>query len=121
METNKCLQCATPIQGRSDKKFCDDYCRNVYNNRQYAEEYAFVKHVHHILKRNRKILENLIARENNKIRISRNKLADLGFNFRFHTHIQQTHTGKLYFFCYEYGYQAVDQQALLLVKRAPDV
>lgn len=120
METKKCHECAAPIQGRSDKKFCDDYCRNAYHNRYYAEELAFVKHVQHILKKNRKILENLIVRENNKIRISRNKLAELGFNFRFHTHIQQNNAGKLYFFCYEYGYQAVDQQALVVVKRNPD-
>ena len=25
-----CLTCNKPVKGRTDKKFCDDYCRNNY-------------------------------------------------------------------------------------------
>ena len=32
MET--CLECGEKIIGRSDKKFCNDACRNSYNNKQ---------------------------------------------------------------------------------------
>ena len=28
----KCLQCDKVIRGRIDKKFCDDWCRNNFNN-----------------------------------------------------------------------------------------
>jgi len=28
----KCLHCDHVLKGRTDKKFCDDYCRNTYNN-----------------------------------------------------------------------------------------
>jgi hypothetical protein len=31
-ETKTCLFCEKPVKGRSDKKFCDDYCRAAYNN-----------------------------------------------------------------------------------------
>ena len=27
-----CTLCSKTLKGRSDKKFCDDYCRSAYNN-----------------------------------------------------------------------------------------
>ena len=33
MQERKCLECGTVLKGRSDKKFCSDYCRNTYNNK----------------------------------------------------------------------------------------
>jgi hypothetical protein len=33
METNKfCLNCNEKLVGRTDKKFCSDYCRTHYHN-----------------------------------------------------------------------------------------
>ena len=29
-----CLHCNRPLHGRADKKYCDDACRNNYNNMQ---------------------------------------------------------------------------------------
>ena len=31
-KNKKCLSCGKLLKGRVDKKFCDDYCRNNYNN-----------------------------------------------------------------------------------------
>ncbi|WP_170122572.1 hypothetical protein [Mucilaginibacter oryzae] len=31
-----CLDCGTPLQGRADKKFCNDLGRNNYNNQLTA-------------------------------------------------------------------------------------
>ena len=28
-----CLECGEAFNGRIDKKFCSDYCRNTYNNK----------------------------------------------------------------------------------------
>lgn len=33
-----CLNCGTPIYGRSDKKFCSHNCRAYYNNIIYKEK-----------------------------------------------------------------------------------
>ncbi len=30
--TATCQQCGKPVKGRIDKRFCDDFCRNAYNN-----------------------------------------------------------------------------------------
>ncbi len=32
-EIKTCLTCGAPLIGRVDKKFCDDYCRSMYNNK----------------------------------------------------------------------------------------
>ena len=37
IEPKPCLSCSKPVKGRTDKKFCDDYCRNSYHNR-YPKE-----------------------------------------------------------------------------------
>jgi len=37
-ENKTCLACGKILKGRVDKKFCDDYCRNNYNNLQKAKE-----------------------------------------------------------------------------------
>lgn len=34
----KCLWCEKVINGRSDKKYCDDSCRNNYNNNFHQYE-----------------------------------------------------------------------------------
>lgn len=33
----KCLECGEKIVGRADKKFCNDYCRNAYNNNLHKD------------------------------------------------------------------------------------
>lgn len=52
-----CLACDKPLKGRLDKKFCDDYCRNNYNNRLNSDQSNYVRNVNNILRKNRRILE----------------------------------------------------------------
>jgi hypothetical protein len=114
-----CLDCGLQLQGRVDKKFCDDQCRSNYNNRIYSESSAFVKEVNSILKRNRKILEEL--NPSGKTKVQRRKLIARGFDFSFITSIYQTQSGKTYYFCYEYGYLPLENEELLLVKREENI
>ena len=110
-----CLDCGSPIRGRADKKFCDDQCRNNYNNRQKAEDHAYVKEINRILAKNRNILKQ-IAPEG-KAKIKKSQLAGKGFNFDFYTHHYITGKGTTYIFCYEYGYLLLDNDEILIVKR----
>ena len=61
-ETKTCLACGKPLKGRVDKKFCDDYCRNNYNNQQKAKgsHSNFVRNINNTLLKNRKILESIL-------------------------------------------------------------
>ncbi len=110
-----CLDCGEPIQGRADKKFCNDQCRNNYNNRLNSDSSETVRHINSILKKNRRILMELIPED--KITVHKEKLSNLGFNFNYFTHLYVTQKGSTYRFIYEYGYLALDNAFYMLVIR----
>ena len=111
----KCLDCGDTFKGSIDKKFCSDLCRNAYNNKVNSESSNYVRNINGILRKNRKILESLIPEET--ARASKQKLTDKGFNFGYNTHQYKTKKGDNYFFCYEFGYLAIEGDYFLLVKR----
>lgn len=110
-----CLDCGEPLVGRSDKKFCNDQCRNNYNNRLNSDSSAFMRQVNTILRRNRRILSELNPKE--KTVVSKEKLNGLGFNFNYHTHLYTTQKGAVYHFVYEYGYLRLENDLYMLVTR----
>ncbi|MCX2574653.1 hypothetical protein [Pedobacter sandarakinus] len=110
-----CLDCGGPLRGRADKKFCDDGCRNSYNNRLKSQDSLVFKRINLILKKNRTLLSKL--NPDGKVKISKRKLLSAGLNFDYFTHTYQTQTGANYKFCYEYGYLELNAEEYLLVKR----
>lgn len=121
MENRYCLDCGEKIRGRADKKFCNDQCRNNYNNRQNGDANAYVRSVTNVLRRNRRILEELIPPEEGKIRLSGKRLQDKGYNFTYHTHTYTTKAGATYVFCYEYGYLPLENDYYMLVKKSEHI
>jgi hypothetical protein len=119
MENKNCLACNKILKGRIDKKFCDDYCRNNYNNLQKSKNQnsAYVKNINNALLKNRKILENILPETEELIKIPQQKLLDKGFVFKYHTHTYKNKKEQVYFFCYEYGYLPLENNWLLVVKR----
>lgn len=110
-----CLDCGATIVGRADKKFCDDQCRNNFNNKLRADDLTNVKAVNNILLKNRKVLEKL--NPEGKTKVQKAKLEKAGFNFSYFTHNYETLKGSTYKFCYDYGYLALENDWYLLVKR----
>lgn len=108
-----CLDCGTPIVGRSDKKFCSDYCRNNYHNRQNKNTNNYVRKINYVLKRNRRILESFYPGETRKVHRSYLKLE--GFDFNYFTSVFQNHNGHIYYFCYDLGYVPLDNDYIALV------
>jgi len=111
-----CLACNKSVKGRIDKKFCDDYCRNVYNNRNKSDDNAFIREVIQVLKKNRRILGELLGEEG-MVKQTRTKLHHKGFQFNYHTHFYTNQKGNTYYFCFEYGYLPLEGDWFLLVKR----
>ena len=66
MEQKLCLECGDRIQGRSDKKFCTDYCRNSYNNKVNKESKNLIRNTNNQLRRNYKILSELNTKGKDK-------------------------------------------------------
>lgn len=114
-----CLACGKPLKGRADKKFCDDYCRNNYNNQQKAKSShsPYVRSINNTLLKNRKILESLKGDKEEHVKVNREKLLSSGFSFKYITHIFKNKEGKTYSWCYEYGYLPLENDWFLIVKR----
>jgi hypothetical protein len=117
MTAKNCLACDKPIKGRTDKKFCDDSCRNNYNNRMNSYSSPLVRNINNILRRNRRILEDLLAPLEKKVLvIERQKLLQRGFQFDYMTEHYHPDKKEHYYYCYEYGYRSIDQEKVLVVK-----
>jgi hypothetical protein len=117
MTAKNCQACDRPIKGRTDKKFCDDSCRNNYNNRMNSYSSPLVRTINNILRRNRRILEYLLDPLEKKVLvIERQKLVDRGFHFEYMTEHYHPDKKEHYNYCYEYGYRSIDQEKVLVVK-----
>jgi len=112
-----CAECKNELMGRADQKFCNDACRNAYNNRLNSDQNLYMKEVNAILRRNRRILEQAIKPANETIKISKSKLIEKGFSFNYFTNQTTTKKGSHYFFVYEYGYLWLEHDYILIVKR----
>mgnify|MGYP000877327298 CR=1 FL=1 len=118
-EERTCLLCGKIFRGRSDKKFCDDYCRAAYNNDLKSAVNNYIRNVNNALGKNRRILESCLTGEAKTAQVSGEKLLQKGFQFKYHTHIYTTKSGNTYFYCYEYGFMPLEKGRFLVV-RAPE-
>lgn len=118
MEKRMCLACGQPVVGRSDKRYCDDGCRNAYNNKLNSIPNNFVRKIDAVLKRNRRILSEVLDNEKMQ-KISREKLLAKGIHFDFFTNQLSNAKGQVYFFVYEYGYLPLDDNLFLVVRQKP--
>ncbi len=115
-ETKLCLACEKSLHGRADKKFCNDYCRNIYNNQLKSNTGTTVRIINNQLLKNRKVLETIMHGED-MIKTPKEKLLQEGFQFKYLTHTYTNKKGNVYFFCYEFGYLHLENDWYLLVKR----
>jgi hypothetical protein len=115
-----CIYCDKPIKGRTDKKFCNDYCRNSYNNQLKATTSNLVRNINNALSKNRRILEKMIPPGEEMAKVGREKMQQLGYQFRFMTHVYTNKKGSVYYYCYEYGYLLLENECCLIVKAKPN-
>ena len=104
MENKCCMQCGSPIKGRRDKKFCDDHCRNNYNNLLHLNTTSMMRQVHQVLRKNRRILEKALGNAHSSQKIPLAPLLEEGFLPGYHTKIATDVHGRQCFYCYEFGF-----------------
>ena len=115
LETKLCLECGERIQGRSDKKFCSDYCRNAHNNKVNKDSKNLIRNTNNRLRKNYKTLTELNSK--GKTKVVRNTLNGYNFDFSLFTSIYTTKTGNVYYYVYDQGYLELDNDYFLLIKR----
>ena len=100
-----CKQCGKPIHGRLDKRFCDAYCRNAFNNKVKRKDEQYIMAVNRAIRKNRKILKTLSPVGKSTIR--REVLDALGYDFNIFSSMYRTPKGNIYYMCYEYGFNPI--------------
>ena len=100
---NNCLACDKKIIGRSDKRFCDPYCKSAYHYKKNKED---TTNVYHKIDKQLKLNRSLLKKYNQagKATIRATTLIDKGFNPNFFTHFWKNKKGQVYLFVYEFGF-----------------
>lgn len=115
MDKQSCLACGRPVSGRSDKKFCDDYCRNGYHNRRTSPALSCIRRVNGILGRNRTILESLFtATPGKRKQVKLELLLDAGFRTGYFTHTKKDRMGRTCYYCYDHGMRMLGADKVML-------
>jgi len=110
-----CPECGDKIIGRADKKFCSDACRNSHNNELNKDSKNLIRNINNRLRKNYRILETL--NPSDKTKTTKEKLLRHGFSFEFFTSTYTTKAGAVYFYLYDQGYLALENDFYLIVKR----
>lgn len=110
-----CLECGEKIIGRSDKKFCNDACRNAYNNKQNKDISNLMRNINNKLRKNFRILSEQNFTDG-KVKTTRQKLSIAGFEFTYFTHFKVYKNGAEYRFVYDIGYKFLEDDWILIVK-----
>lgn len=117
MLLRQCLQCEGLIkQGKADRKFCSEGCKNEHHNNQKAEARNGIIRIEKALKNNLQILKKVLGAKQKEI-VTRETLLKMGFEFKYCTHHHFTACqNNEYIFCYQYGYRKIDETKLKVVK-----
>ena len=115
-ETKVCLNCRGSLHGRSDKKFCNDYCRNTHHNLANSDSNNYIRNINYCLRKNRRILESLLLPSRQIVKTSRQALHNKGFSFHYRTHTYTNKKGNQFLFCYDYGYRILEKEQVLIVR-----
>src|SRR5260370_612040 len=103
-----CEDCGKEIHGRSDKRFCDDTCRNNFNRKKRQAKLVPItedaQEIIRIIKRNYQLLKSKDMGPDQQAFQPLSALLDKGFNPKFFTSTQVA-DGHLYHFCFECGFR----------------
>ena len=104
------MQCGKPIlKGRLDKKFCNSFCKDAYNNSAKAKEGKEIRRINLTLRKNRRALQKLFDGKKPEKIFKRELIVRAGFEFGFLTHIAVTKVkGNEITFCFDYGYREIE-------------
>ncbi|MDB5210098.1 MAG: hypothetical protein JWQ30_925 [Sediminibacterium sp.] len=116
-ETKVCLSCNHHINGRADKKFCNNFCRNAHHNQLNSDGNNYIRNINHALRRNRRVLEELLLPAKLITKTTKRIMQNKGFSFHYYTHCSANKKGNRFHFCYEYGYRVVGKEQVLIVRK----
>lgn len=76
-----------------------------------------MRNINNALGKNRRILESILGNGAEMTKITKEKLLQKGFQFKYVTHTYTNKKNDTYYFCYDYGYLPIGNDWYLLVHR----
>ena len=113
-EKRCCIFCGRELIGRSDKKFCDDNCRNNHSYKQNKYNNDVINKVNKSLLYNRNILKSIV-KSRRKI-VKKQILVNNKFNFEMMTGVRRTQKQQEYKLVYDYAYRYINDEDVLIIK-----
>lgn len=114
-----CLECGIEKTGRLGKKYCSEKCKSIFNNRiakakrdKLKEKTTLTDQVHHILWRNRLILQHF----ENEDQVILKELERYGFRTNFITQFTLQDDRQSHFHVYDYSYYFIDENTLKILR-----
>ena len=120
-----CEECGRPLFGRTDKRFCNDTCRNAFNRKKTAGAFVVyhenMAEIFKILQNNYEILQSLGPIEpEGYANVTVERLVTAGFDFNFCTSIYQERD-ELWRFCFDRGWFLLDDEICVIRDRDEQV
>lgn len=112
-----CKICKKELKGRSDKIFCSIGCKNEYHRRLRQTAKKAGIQIDGYLKRNYKILIEVLKHNKTQVKVKRSLLAKKGFRFKYHTHYHINSRNKTYFYIYDIAWMQFSDDEVLVVKK----
>ncbi|HTD98370.1 MAG TPA: hypothetical protein VK668_03755 [Mucilaginibacter sp.] len=114
-----CEDCGKEIRGRSDKRFCDDICRNNFNRKKRQAEKVSISddalEVIRLIKRNYQLLKSKDLAPGVITYQPVRDLLNKGFNPDYFTSTREV-DGELYCFCFECGFR-ISEGYIFVIER----
>ncbi len=116
-ESPDCKKYFKKISGRKDKRFCNDGCRNAYNNAKRKKKSGVMETINEILESNHAILSALIGSKKFTY-VAARVLRDKGFNLKYFTHQYESKDKTVYLVCYDLAYRQKANTAFEIIKES---
>ncbi|MBL7846261.1 MAG: hypothetical protein JNL40_02240 [Cyclobacteriaceae bacterium] len=116
----QCPVCKRQFSGRSNKRYCSEKCRTIFNQSLRQTSEAPLTDALSILRQNRSLLKRLCP--NKTATVKREILEAMGFNPTVFSSIHVSGRHRRYYFCADYGFLPFRQEGLdfaLIIRREP--
>lgn len=114
-EQKNCMLCGKHLLGRTDKKYCGNYCRNTYNNKVNRQSKLAMQTAQNILSRNRRILREVIG-ESKITQIHTSVLLSKGYHFDYLTCVRKSSRGEEHKYCYEFNIREITPEMIEIIR-----
>lgn len=110
----RCAFCGAPLRpGRTDKRYCDDLCRNNHRYALVGKRSNLMCRINAQLTRNHKILLSFLT---SKTKADKASLVKNDFDFSCFTSVYKTHQGREYVVVYDIAYCILDDETVKIVR-----